>query len=136
MQLNSTIDHNKSMREEVATLKKDFKHKENKYLDDFLNVKAMKEKIEDRLYKQDQTVQTVHMLCKPKSFYDEKNKVAIGYKNPMYLTKAKQAQSALYNGHELIKTNHAPTIVHDSEETLESAEITRKGMLAKMKTPL
>ncbi|GJT87326.1 hypothetical protein Tco_1069043, partial [Tanacetum coccineum] len=30
MQLNSTIDHNKLMKEEVATLKKDFKQKENK----------------------------------------------------------------------------------------------------------
>ncbi|GJU54636.1 hypothetical protein Tco_1228350 [Tanacetum coccineum] len=35
MQLNSTIDHNKSMKDEVATLKKDFKQKENKYLKDF-----------------------------------------------------------------------------------------------------
>ncbi|GJU87295.1 hypothetical protein Tco_1294841 [Tanacetum coccineum] len=42
MQLNSTIIHNKSMREEVATLKKDFKHKENKYLEDFLDMKALK----------------------------------------------------------------------------------------------
>ncbi|GKC87139.1 hypothetical protein Tco_1147788, partial [Tanacetum coccineum] len=32
MQLTSTINHNKSMVEEVASLKKDFKQKENKYL--------------------------------------------------------------------------------------------------------
>ncbi|GKF64161.1 hypothetical protein Tco_0187609, partial [Tanacetum coccineum] len=61
------------------------------------------------------------------------NKVAIGYKNPLYLTraKAKQVQSALYNGHELVKTSHVPTVVRDSEDTLETAEITRKEMLAK-----
>ncbi|GJS85429.1 hypothetical protein Tco_0751970 [Tanacetum coccineum] len=76
------------------------------------------------------------MLCKPKSFYDEKNKVAIGYKNPLYLTHAKQVQSALYNGHEIVKTNHAPPVVHDSEDTREIAEITRKRMLEKMKSPL
>ncbi|GJX01010.1 uncharacterized mitochondrial protein-like protein [Tanacetum coccineum] len=40
---------------------------------------------------------------------------------------AMQVQSALYNGHEIIKTNHAPAIVHDSEDTLELAEITRKN---------
>ncbi|GJR41240.1 hypothetical protein Tco_1216924 [Tanacetum coccineum] len=85
MQLNSTIDHNKLMKEEVATLKKDFKQKENKYLKDFLDMKALKEKVEDKLFKQDQSLQTVHMLCKPKPYYDEKKKVAICYKNPLSL---------------------------------------------------
>ncbi|GKF35752.1 hypothetical protein Tco_0112510 [Tanacetum coccineum] len=79
---SSTVDHYKSKTKEVTLLKKDFKQKEDKFLG-------------DRLYKQDQSVQTVHMLCKPKSFYDEKHKVAIGYKNPVCLARAKQAQSAL-----------------------------------------
>ncbi|GJW99986.1 hypothetical protein Tco_0183900 [Tanacetum coccineum] len=54
MQLASTINHNKSMVEEVTSLKKDFKQKENKYLKEFLDMKALKEKVEDKLYKQDQ----------------------------------------------------------------------------------
>ncbi|GJT61137.1 hypothetical protein Tco_1004670 [Tanacetum coccineum] len=136
MQLNSTIGHNKSMREEVATWKKYFKQKENKYLEDFLDMKALKEKVEDKLFKQDQSLQTVHMLCKPKPYYDEKKKVAIGYKNPLYLTKAMQVQCALYNGHEIVKTKHIPTVVHDSEDTLEIVEKTRIGMLEKMKSTL
>nr|GEZ21997.1 hypothetical protein [Tanacetum cinerariifolium] len=74
MQLNSTINHNKSMVEEVTTLKKDFKKKENKYRKAFLDMKAIKEKVEDKLFKQDQSLQTVHMLCKPKPYYDEKKK--------------------------------------------------------------
>ncbi|GJY81083.1 retrovirus-related pol polyprotein from transposon TNT 1-94 [Tanacetum coccineum] len=134
--LSSTVGHYKSKTEEVTILKKDFKQKEDKFLEEFLDIKRLKEKVEDRLYKQDQSVQTVHMLCKPKSFYDEKNKVAIGYKNPLYLTRAKQAQSALYNGHVLVTTNHTPTVVHDSEDTREIAEITRKRMLLKMQSPL
>ncbi|GKC19924.1 hypothetical protein Tco_1022074 [Tanacetum coccineum] len=64
LQLTSTINHNKSMVEEVTSLKKDFKQKENKYLEEFLDMKALKEKVEDKLYKQDQSLQTVHMLCK------------------------------------------------------------------------
>ncbi|GJU26517.1 integrase, catalytic region, zinc finger, CCHC-type containing protein [Tanacetum coccineum] len=135
MQLTSTINHNKSMVEEVTSLKKDFKQKENKYLEEFLDMKALKEKVEDKLYKQDQSLQTVHMLCKPKPYYDEQKKVAIGYKNPLCLTRAKQVQPALYNGHEIIKTNHVPAIVHNSEDTLEIAEITRKKMNEKMKDP-
>nr|GEU53919.1 retrovirus-related Pol polyprotein from transposon TNT 1-94 [Tanacetum cinerariifolium] len=43
-QLASTINHNKSMVEEVTFLKKDFKQKENKYLEDFLDMKSLKEK--------------------------------------------------------------------------------------------
>ncbi|GJU25275.1 retrovirus-related pol polyprotein from transposon TNT 1-94 [Tanacetum coccineum] len=62
------------------------------------------------------------MLCKPKSFYDEKHKVAIGYKNPLCLARAKQAQSALYNGHVLVTTNHTPTVIHDSKDTRKKAE--------------
>ncbi|GJV69508.1 hypothetical protein Tco_1485017 [Tanacetum coccineum] len=44
MQLSSTINHNKSMVEDVTSLKKDFKQKENKYLEEFLDMKALKEK--------------------------------------------------------------------------------------------
>ncbi|GJW21876.1 hypothetical protein Tco_0032498 [Tanacetum coccineum] len=96
MQLASTINHNKSMVEEVTSLKKDFKQKENKYLEEFFDMKALKEK------------------------------VSIGYKNPLCITRAKQVQPALYNGHEIVKTNQVPAIVNNSEETLEIAEITRK----------
>ncbi|GJY94003.1 hypothetical protein Tco_0509785, partial [Tanacetum coccineum] len=121
--LSSTVGHYKSKTEEVVILKKDFKQKEDKFLEEFLDIKRLKDKIKDRLYKQYQSVQTVHMLCKPKSFYDEKNKVAIGYKNPLCLTRTKQAQSAMYNGHVLVTTNHTPTVIHDSEDTRELAEI-------------
>ncbi|GKE14424.1 hypothetical protein Tco_1422001 [Tanacetum coccineum] len=102
------------MVEEVMTLKKDFKQKENKYLEEFLDMKALKEKLR----------------------INYSNKVAIGYKNPLYLTRAKQVQPALYNGHELIKTNHTRGVVHDSEDTLDIAKKTRIGMLEKMKSTL
>ncbi|GJU50287.1 retrovirus-related pol polyprotein from transposon TNT 1-94 [Tanacetum coccineum] len=133
MQLSSTINHNKPMVEEVTSLKKDFQQKENKYLKEFLDMKALKEKVEDKLYKQDQSLQTVHMLCKPNPYYDEQRKVAIGYNNPLCLTRAKQVRSTLYNGHEIIKTNRVPAIMHNSKDTLEIVEITRKKMNEKMK---
>nr|GEX18699.1 hypothetical protein [Tanacetum cinerariifolium] len=89
----------------------------------------------DRLLKQDQSLQIVHMLCRPKPYYNELNKVAIGYKNPLCLSHAKQVQPALYNGLEIIKDNYVPAIVHNTEDTLEIAEITRKKMNDKMKDP-
>ncbi|GJX46241.1 hypothetical protein Tco_0271431 [Tanacetum coccineum] len=57
MQLNSTLNHNKLIREEVSTLKQDFKQKENNLLEEFLDMKHLKEKVEDKLYKQDQSLQ-------------------------------------------------------------------------------
>nr|GEZ41714.1 hypothetical protein [Tanacetum cinerariifolium] len=98
-------------------------------------MKSLKEKVKDKLIKQDQSLQTVHMLCRPRPHYNELNKVTIGYKNPLCLTRAKQVQPALYNGHEILKENHAPTKVHTIKDTLEIAEITRKKMNDKMNDP-
>nr|GEX66206.1 retrovirus-related Pol polyprotein from transposon TNT 1-94 [Tanacetum cinerariifolium] len=135
LQLTSTISRNKSMVEETTFLKQEFKQKENKLLTDFLNMKSLKEKVEDRLVKQDQSLQTVHMLCRPRPLYNDVNKVAIGCKNPLCLTLAKQAQPALYNGHAILKNNHARDKVHNTKDTLEIAEITKKKMNAKMTDP-
>nr|GFA00301.1 hypothetical protein [Tanacetum cinerariifolium] len=63
------------------------------------------------------------------------SEVAIGYKNPLCLTGAKQVQPALYNGHEIIKDNHVPAIVHNTKDTLEIAEITRRKINDKMREP-
>nr|GEW40090.1 integrase, catalytic region, zinc finger, CCHC-type, peptidase aspartic, catalytic [Tanacetum cinerariifolium] len=91
--------------------------------------------VEDRLFKQDQSLQTVHMLCRPKPYYNELDKVAIGYKNPLCITRVKQVQPNLYNGYEIIKDNHVPTILHNTKDTQEIAEITRKKITNKMKDP-
>nr|GEX69621.1 hypothetical protein [Tanacetum cinerariifolium] len=136
LQLASTINHSKLMVEEVTSLKKDFKQKENSYLEDLLDMKSLKEKVKDRLFKQDQSLKTVHMLCRPKPYYNELNKVAIGYKNPLCLTRTKQVQSALYNGHDIIKNNHVPAKVQNIEDTLEIAEITRREMNDKSIRPI
>ncbi|GJW34870.1 hypothetical protein Tco_0057790 [Tanacetum coccineum] len=56
LQLTSTINHNKSMIEEVTSLKKDFKQKENKYLEEFLDMKALKEKWKNLLIANDNLI--------------------------------------------------------------------------------
>nr|GEW01331.1 retrovirus-related Pol polyprotein from transposon TNT 1-94 [Tanacetum cinerariifolium] len=71
----------------------------------------------------------------PKPYYNEPNKVAIGYKNPLCLSRAKQVQPALYNGYEIIKNNHVPAIVHNTKDTIEIAKITRRKMNDKIKDP-
>ncbi|GJY02639.1 retrovirus-related pol polyprotein from transposon TNT 1-94 [Tanacetum coccineum] len=64
------------------------------------------------------------------------NKGSARASKSLCLTRAKQVQPALYNGHVLVMSNHARPVVHDSEDTREIAEITRKRMLLKMQSPL
>ncbi|GJT47717.1 hypothetical protein Tco_0973874 [Tanacetum coccineum] len=125
--LSSTVDHYKSKTVEVTLLKKDFKQKEDKFLEEFLDLKKLKDKIEDRLYKQDQSIQTVHMLCKPKSFYDEKHKVAIGYKNPRTLCmEFKSPLKKLRNGRIFDQMNNE---VDKNTVDKQCAEIEKKNLL-------
>ncbi|GJX82312.1 hypothetical protein Tco_0331793 [Tanacetum coccineum] len=45
LQLRSTLNHHKIVREEAIILKKDFKQKEDKFLEEFLDIKRLKEKL-------------------------------------------------------------------------------------------
>ncbi|GJW63906.1 retrovirus-related pol polyprotein from transposon TNT 1-94 [Tanacetum coccineum] len=49
--------------------------------------------------------------------------------------RTKQVQPALYNGYEIVKNNHVPAIVHNTEDILEIVEITKRKMHDKMKDP-
>ncbi|GJU14745.1 hypothetical protein Tco_1142711 [Tanacetum coccineum] len=134
LQIASTIKHNKLMVDEVTSLKKDFNQKENKYLEEFLDLKALKDKSRINYSTKVSQFKTVHMMCKPKVLHMmEVNKVAIGYKNPLCLHRTRQVQPTLYSGHVIVTSNHAPAIVRDGEETLELTEISRKKMHDKMK---
>ncbi|GJX77682.1 hypothetical protein Tco_0324493 [Tanacetum coccineum] len=107
-----------------------------KLLNDFSRLKTLKNKLENKLYAQDQSIQTVHMMLKPKKLHDHDDVTAVGAQNPFYLRKAKVAQPALYDGDEILKTHHVPVSVTSSEEDLEIAEITRQKMNEKMNDPV
>nr|GFA22046.1 hypothetical protein [Tanacetum cinerariifolium] len=51
--------------------------------------------------------------------------MALGYLNPSYLKKAQLKQQSLYNGNLLLE-EHDPSVVYDSEETLELAQESRE----------
>ncbi|GJY69568.1 hypothetical protein Tco_0472550 [Tanacetum coccineum] len=136
LQLNSTIKSNMIIEETVTALKHEFKQKETKFLTDFSNLKTLNDKLENKLYAQDQSIQTVHMMLKPKKLHDHDDVTAVGAQNPFYLRKAKVAQPALYDGDEILKTHHVPVSVTSSEEDLEIAEITRQKMNEKMNDPV
>ncbi|GJR13060.1 hypothetical protein Tco_0795712 [Tanacetum coccineum] len=82
LQLASTIQHNKLMVDEVTSLKKDFNQKENKFLEEFLDLKALKIKVGIAIQKG---------LSLFKQFPHDV-----------------QAQPVLYSGHVIVTPNHAP----------------------------
>nr|GFA17874.1 hypothetical protein [Tanacetum cinerariifolium] len=85
--------------------------------------------LDNIVYKRDQSTQTVHMLTKPKFFYDHTTKQALGFQNRFYLKKAQQLEPKLFDGNVIMNT-YAITI-HNSKEILMLAEESRLKMILK-----
>nr|GEX75180.1 hypothetical protein [Tanacetum cinerariifolium] len=64
----------------------------------------------------------MHMLTKPKVFYDDTHKQALGYQNPFYLKKAQRIKPTLYDG-SVISSQHVVIPVIDDGETLILEEV-------------
>nr|GEW76865.1 hypothetical protein [Tanacetum cinerariifolium] len=88
----------------------------------------------DNTWFKDIVLLTVHMLRKPKFFYDHTTKQALGFQNPIYLKKAQQLEPKLYDGN-VIKNTYA-IMIPDSEETLMLAKESRSKMLLKQQDPM
>ncbi|GJS91833.1 hypothetical protein Tco_0774469 [Tanacetum coccineum] len=136
LQLNHSIKSQTVIQENVNTLQQTFKQRESQLLNDFSNLRKLKDKVENKLHAQDQSIQTVHMMLKPKKLCEQYSEIAIGVQNPFYLRKAKVAQPTLYDGNEIINPDHDPTNVPSSEEDLELAELARQKMHEKMNDPV
>ncbi|GKC17313.1 hypothetical protein Tco_1014095 [Tanacetum coccineum] len=110
------------------------KQKEDKYIDEVIDLQKKNKALDNVVYKMGQSTQTMHMLTKPQVFYDESHKTELGYQNPFYLSQARWKVPALYDGNTIVKT-HAALSVTDTEETLELAEESRLKLLAKQDDP-
>nr|GEW37323.1 retrovirus-related Pol polyprotein from transposon TNT 1-94 [Tanacetum cinerariifolium] len=128
MTLNEEISYlNKQLSKEKSTvsvlleekkLKSDFKTREDELLNKQIQLEKKIKELNNILVKTGQSIQMIHMLSpKPDSFYHTKQKMALGYQNPLYLKQAQKKQHSLYDGKVLLE-KHDPPVVHDSEETL------------------
>ncbi|GJY44878.1 hypothetical protein Tco_0433091 [Tanacetum coccineum] len=120
------------IQHETQLAKKAFKERENRYLEEIVDLEE-KLSIYDRIvYKISQSIQIIHMLGKPPNkVYDPFLKAGLGYKNPERLKKAIAAQPKMYDGERL----HSAKLTTDSpnsDETLEDAEESRLKMRNKM----
>nr|GEV07623.1 hypothetical protein [Tanacetum cinerariifolium] len=135
LQLNATVKGHKTLSTTVDVLKMESKAKEDKYLKEIIELEKKKKALENVVYKMGQSTQTMHMLTKPQTFYDESHKKALGYQNPLYLTQAQRKVPTLYCGHTIIKQHDALSVI-DTEETLIMTEESRLKMHAKQNDPI
>ncbi|GKA03718.1 NB-ARC domains-containing protein [Tanacetum coccineum] len=127
------VNANKVTEEvEVLLSKKAFNARENKYLEEIVNLEDKLSSHDRIVYEMGQSIQTIHMLGKkPNKVYDLFLKAGLGYQNPKHLKKAIKAQPKMYDGERLQSTKliiDSP----DTEETLEDVEESRLKMKDKM----
>ena len=114
--LQKQLEHSVKQKQEiqesfqvsVQELKQNFKEKETKLEHDFSKLKDLKDKIEDKLYRQYNSVQAFNHIISHKRFSDVHAKNIIGDSSPTKSEKALEAQTALYDGNEMLKPMHAP----------------------------
>nr|GEX47589.1 integrase, catalytic region, zinc finger, CCHC-type, peptidase aspartic, catalytic [Tanacetum cinerariifolium] len=128
--LSKQITKKECLLETFNVFKNKSKEKENKYIEAEIHLEQKIKELNNIVFKVGQSAQTVHMLTKPQSFYDNVHKRALGYQNPSYLKKAQRMKTNLYDGI-VVSEKHVAMTVIDKEETLLLEEESRSKILAK-----
>ncbi|GKC26963.1 hypothetical protein Tco_1034257 [Tanacetum coccineum] len=98
------------------------RNKEEKYLDDILQLQAKIKDLENVVCKMGKSTETLRLLTnKQKTFRDNLHKSGLGYNSPYVLSQAYVKIPKLYRAYELCDKNEQ-LHVFDSEETLNDAE--------------
>ncbi|GJY85534.1 copia protein [Tanacetum coccineum] len=135
-QLSQQVESNKSLKTESEKLKTDNKAREDSYQEELVWLRHANKVVTELLQSYGQPVQTVPMLSKRPTFASKDlHKTALGRSNPKYLKTAQLSRPALYRGDIVVNPLHTPHRVHDNEDTLVHAEVSRTKMLEKMKDP-
>ncbi|GJX60764.1 hypothetical protein Tco_0292154 [Tanacetum coccineum] len=102
---NVDLKKKESLMQTITLLKNDFKKEKSRNIDREIALEKRMKKLDNIVFKRDQSLQTIHMLTKPQFFYDHTTKQALGFQNPFYLKKAQQLEPKLYVGDIIEKTN-------------------------------
>ncbi|GJW71423.1 hypothetical protein Tco_0128340 [Tanacetum coccineum] len=98
------------------------RNKEEKYLDDIIQLQAKIKDLENVVCKMGKSTDTLRLLTnEQKAFWDNLHKSGLGYNGPYVLSQAYAKIPMLYHTYELCDKNKQ-LHVFDSEETLEDAE--------------
>nr|GEU60802.1 hypothetical protein [Tanacetum cinerariifolium] len=132
--LSKQIKENESLLQTFTVFTNESKEKENKYMENKIDLEKKIKELDNIIFKVFQSAQTIHMLTKPQVFYDNIHKQALGYQNLFYLKKAQRIKPTLYDGI-IISNKHVAMHVIDDEETLILKEVSRSKMSEKEKDP-
>ncbi|GKC04221.1 hypothetical protein Tco_0995831 [Tanacetum coccineum] len=132
--LSKQIKEKECLLQTFTVFKSESKEKEDKYMENEIDLEKKIKELDNILFKVGQSAQTVHMLTKPQAFYDNIHKQALGYQNPFHLKKAQRIKPTLYDGI-VISDKHVAMPVIDDEETLILEEKSRSKMSEKEKDP-
>ncbi|GKE16920.1 integrase, catalytic region, zinc finger, CCHC-type containing protein [Tanacetum coccineum] len=132
--LSEHVKEKESLMQTITLLKNDFKKEESRNIDREISLEKKIKQLDNIVFKRDQSAQIVHMLTKPRFFYDHTTKQALGFQNPFYLKKAYQLEPKLYDGNAI--KNTSAIVILDSEETLMLAEESRLKKLLKQQDPI
>ncbi|GKB13195.1 hypothetical protein Tco_0847118 [Tanacetum coccineum] len=132
--LSKQIKEKESLFKTFTIFKNESKEKENKYMENEIDLEKKIKELDNIVYKVGQSAQTVHMLTKPQTFYDNTHKQALGYQIPFYLRKAQRIKPTLYDGAVISKTHVAMLVIND-EKTLILEEESQSKMFEKAKDP-
>ncbi|GKA08502.1 hypothetical protein Tco_0687833 [Tanacetum coccineum] len=132
--LSKQIKEKESVLQTFAVFKNESKEKENKYMENEIDLEKKIKELDNIICKVGQSAQTVHMLTKPQAFYDNTHKQALGYQNPFYLKKAQRIKPTLYDG-VVMSNTHVVMPVIDDEEALILEEESRSKMSKKARDP-
>ncbi|GKC60424.1 hypothetical protein Tco_1088022 [Tanacetum coccineum] len=132
--LSKQIKEKDSLFKTFSVFKNESKEKENKYMENEIDLEKKIKELDNIICKVGQSAQRVDMLTKPQAFYDNTHKQALGYQNPFYLKKAQRLKPTFYDGVVLSNT-HVVMPVIDDEDTLILEEDSRSKMSEKAKDP-
>ncbi|GJX01745.1 hypothetical protein Tco_0185658 [Tanacetum coccineum] len=132
--LSKQIKEKECLLQTFNVFKSESKEKEDKYMENEIDLEKKIKELDNILFKVGQSAQTVHMLTKPQAFYDNIHKQALGYQNPFHLKKAQRIKPTLYDGI-VMSDKHVAMPMIDDEETLVLEEESRSKMSEKGKDP-
>ncbi|GJS14972.1 hypothetical protein Tco_0409444 [Tanacetum coccineum] len=133
--LSQNIESINSLKNESKKVVSEKKVLEDKYLEEIVCLKSANKVATEILQRFQQPTQTIPMLTKrPNLATHDLHKKALGRSNPWNLKQAKLSQPTLYDGHALLNPTHTSVKVHDSEDSLVHAEVSRTKMSERLGT--
>ncbi|GKA44469.1 hypothetical protein Tco_0737193 [Tanacetum coccineum] len=132
--LSQNVESINSLKNESKKVVSEKKVLEDKYLEEIVCLKSANKVATEILAKSFTTNTTIPMLTKrPNLATHDLHKTALGI-HPWNLKQAKLSQPTLYDGHALLNPTHTSVKVHDSEDSLVHAEVSRTKMSERLGT--